>query len=252
MKKKFALLSLFALLFFSVFAHAATLPCHDAANANTFGLPCVFYGGDVDTMGNFGVLANETDAIVNGSPYGAATFQNFEWGGGQIAGLFTNNFSNLTPTSAYYEIRQYMSEGNGGTLIDSGTIGGSNFAQNPTGRSGLVGNEYTDAVRFSPINLPAGMYWFAVVPEDLLTQNGGSFEGDTLGLNSIGTQSSNLQFFNSPFFGKNYENANDFGSFPTFSSGVLGPGVVPEPPSMIMLGSGLLGVVAYGRRRLGL
>ena len=83
-----------------------------------------FYGGDLDPNDpNVNGLANENDAIVGGNPYGAATYQNFVVSGTPITvgGLFTNNLSRLTPTAGYWEIRSGVSEGNGGTLIASGT-----------------------------------------------------------------------------------------------------------------------------------
>ena len=42
-------------------------------------------------------LANETDAIVGGSPYGAATFDNFTVSGStwHVTGLFTNNLTRV-------------------------------------------------------------------------------------------------------------------------------------------------------------
>ncbi len=65
-------------------------------------------------------------------------------------------------------------------------------------------------------------------------------------MNSVGTQTSNQQFFNSAFFGANFTNANNEGTFQTFSQG-LG---TPEPSSFIMLGSGLVAVASVVRRRL--
>jgi len=246
--KKLALLSI-ALLCLGAFASAATLPCNGGAgSAGTFNLGCAFYGGDLDLNDpNQNGLANEQDAVVNGNPYGAATFQNFTWGGGAIGGLFTNNLSTLAPASGYWEIRTGVSEGNGGSLVASGTATGANFLQTATGRSDFGYTEYTDAVQASA-NLAAGTYWFAVVPVDP-NNAGRSFNSNanTL-LNGIGTQTSGQQFFNSAFFGANYTNANNEGVFNTFSSGVLQG--VPEPSSLIMLGSGLVAAAGVVRRRL--
>jgi len=228
--KKLALLSLFALLFHTTFANAATL----------------FYGGDFDPNNpNANGLANENDGIVGGSPYGAATYQNFQAGSWTVTGLFTNNLSTNTPTGGYWEIRSGVSEGNGGTLVASGT---GAITNTPTGRSGFGYTEYHNEVDGLNVSLSAGTYWLAVVPQ-AVGQGGRDFNSNTFGLNAIGTQTNNQQFFNSSFFGANYTNANNEGVFQTFSSGVVGSSV-PEPSSMIMLGSGLLAAAGVVRRRL--
>jgi hypothetical protein len=235
--KIIAPLSLFIVLFIGTVANAQ---CPSG---------CLFYGGDFDPNNpNSNGLANETDLIVGGNPYGAATYQNFvnsqTW---NVTGLFTNNLSTLTPSSGYWEVRSGMSEGNGGTLIASGTGSGGNFSQTPTGRSGFGYTEYADLVTGLSVNLPAGMYWLAMVPT-CPTCNGRSFNSNSLeGLNAVGTQISNDQFWNASLFGE-FTNADNLGVFPTFSSGVIGT-TVPEPSSILMPGSGLLGVVGVVRRR---
>ncbi len=237
-----------ALLLFTLFIFAAAaMPLH--ADCNTCG-GIIFYGGDFDpNNGNADGLANENDAIIGGTPYGAATYQNFTMNTADgIAALFTNNLSGLNPSSGYWEIRSGLSEGNGGTLIASGTESGDNFTHTPTGRSGFGYTEYTDQIQNLWINLPAGTYWFAVVPNDPSNANR-SFNSNTFGLNAIGSQTSNLQYFSAPAFGANFTNANNEGPFPIFSSGVWDVWL-PEPSSFILLGTGLLGAVATYRRRL--
>jgi hypothetical protein len=192
-----------------------------------------FYGGDLDLNDpNQNGLANENDAIVGApicatakcyanNPYGAATYQNFTAGSSVfVTGLFTNNLSQLTPTSGYWEIRSGVSEGNGGTLVASGSGAVTNA---PTGRSDFGFVEYHNEVDGLNVSLNSGTYWFAVVPV-CTTCAGRSFNSDTDGLNSIGTQTSGQQYFNSAFFSANFTNANNEGVFNRFSSGVLAGG----------------------------
>jgi len=238
--KKFTLVSLFAVLFLATVAGAQCIA------------PCIFYSGDFDVNNpNANGLSNENDAIVGGDPYGAATYQNFKVDAtsANITGLYTNNLSQLTPTSGYWELRSGISEGNGGILIASGTATGGNFSQTPTGRSGFGYTEYTYLASGLDITLPYGTYWLAVVPQDVSNGNR-SFNSNTFGLNQVGESTPDLQFFNSEFFGATFTNANNEGVFPAFSAGVVGTEVAPEPSSMIMLGSGLLAAIGVVRRRL--
>jgi hypothetical protein len=233
--KKLALVSLFTLLFFNISAYAANL---------------YFYGGDWEPSDpNADGLLNENNAIWGGAPYGAATYQNFVAGTAiTVTGLFTNNASDYTPTSGYWEIRSGVSEGNGGTLIASGT---GNVTNTPTGRSGFGLDEYNNTVAGLNVSLSANTYWFAVVPT-CTTCVGGSYNTNSLhAVNAVGTQISGQQYWNFPYFGTNFMNANLAAPdhYPSFSSGVYAY-VTPEPSSFVMLGSGLLAAVGVVRRRM--
>jgi hypothetical protein len=236
---KFTLLSLFVVLCLATFASAQCVA------------PCLFYGGDFNPYNpNANGLPNETDNIVGGNPYGAATYENFTndqvW---NVTGLYTNNLSMLSPASGYWEIRRGVSEGHGGTLVASGTASGGNFSQTATGRSGFGYTEYTDLASGLNINLASGIYWFTVVPQDP-GDNERSFLSNTFGINQIGSNYLNEQFWNSAFFGANYTNANNEIVAQAFSAGVVGTAIVPEPSSLIMLGSGLVAAAGMVRRRL--
>jgi hypothetical protein len=95
--------------------------------------------------------------------------------------------------------------------------------------------------------LSSGTYWFAVVPV-CTTCAGRSFNSNSFGSNSVGASVPDQEYFNSAFFGANFTNADTEGVFPTFSSGVA-VDLVPEPSSLILLGSGLLGTAFATWRR---
>jgi hypothetical protein len=230
--KKIAL-SLFTLFLFTVAAHADNL---------------YFYGGDWEPNDpNADGLDNTTNALLGGDPYGSAIYQNFVAGAPiNVTGLFTNNAIDYIPASGYWEIRAGVSEGNGGTLIASGS---GSITNNPTGRSGFGFDEYTNAVSGLKISLNAGTYWFAVVPV-CTTCEGHSYNTNSLhAVNAVGTQISDQVYWNSSSDGKNFWNADQYGAFPSMSSGVYAD-VTPEPSSMTMLGTGLIGCLSALRRKV--
>jgi hypothetical protein len=204
----------------------------------------LFYGGDFNPRFWYAdSLSNENDTAVHGDPYGSAVYQNFVVPAGQrwnVTALFSNDIMTLTPSFAYWEIRTGVSEGNAGTLLSSGA--GSDSYH----RKGDFA-EYANTVSGLNLMLGGGTYWFAVVPE-APGQQGTSANTNTYGQNSIGTQITDQQYFNSPFYGYNFTDAGDLGYFPIFSSGVTGT-VVPEPSSMVTMATGVIAAVLGIRRR---
>lgn len=247
-------LSLITLLFFAVLAHAQCGP------------NCLFYGGDLDLNSpNQDGLSNELDIPVPNAPaatpYGGATFQNFIAGGlgVKISGLFTNNLSDLNPTSAYWQIRSGVSLHTPGKLEASGfgTVGLGTFTHTPTGRSDFGYVEYHDGVSGLNITLNPGQYWFSVVPQAPYTV-GRSFNSNSDGLNAVGNQTLNQQYFDSVYFHANFDDPSGYGGgvYPAFSSGVYGlqlaaeSSQAPEPSSLMMLASGVVSVAGLLRRKL--
>lgn len=203
----------------------------------------LFYGGDFNPSFWYAdSLSNENDAAVHGDPYGSAVYQNFVIPAGQswnVTALFSNDIMTLAPTSAYWEIRTGVSEGNGGTLVSSGAGSDSYFLKGAYG-------EYTNTVNGLNLTLAAGIYWFTVVPE-APGQQGRSSNTNTFGQNSVGTQVPDEQYLNSAFYGYNFTNADNLSIFPRFSSGVIGT-AVPEPSSLGLIASGLITAAGFARR----
>jgi len=160
--------------------------------------------------------------------------------------------SDQHPTSAYYEIRSGVTEGDGGTPIIAGfgSIAAGTFTWTPTGRNLLHHyDEFTAHITGLNLVLPAGMYWEAVVPQ-ATNEFGRSGNSNTFFRpNSVGMQISDQQYLDSPFFGADFTNADNIGAFPTFSSGVDGIDT-PEPSSFILLVSGVLGIAGMLGRKL--
>jgi hypothetical protein len=144
----------------------------------------------------------------------------------------------LNVTSAHWEIRTGVSAGNGGTLLFSGD---TTPTVTPTGRADFGYYEYNVDVAVS-FDLAPGNYWMSVVP--VSADLGRSYNSNTFGLNAVGTHTLNADFFDSINFGASFGNANNWGSFSTFSSGVIGS--VPEPLSLSIFG---IGLAAFGALR---
>ena len=199
----------------------------------------LFYSGDFDpTNANANGLSNEVDSTIT---TGAATYTPFIVSGSSwtVTGLFTDNLMSLSPapTSADWEIRSGVSEGNGGIVVASGS---GTPTITDTGISGFGMEDYEVEITGLNIILGPGEYWLSVVP-DAPDSSGRSFNANTFGLNSIGIGDLNNAYFNSVFFGANFTNANNEGVFPAFSAGVEGStAAAPEPGTFLLLGAGLL------------
>ena len=182
--------------------------------------PCLYYSGDFDPNdANANGLANEDDAIVNDAHVYTPVTPDGTW---HATGLFINTLSGLTPTSATWEIRTGVSEGNGGSVVASGS---GAVTQTATGRSDFGFTEYTDSVSVS-VTLNAGTtYWINVTPVCVACSNR-AFESDVppgTAANHVGP--ANIvddSFFNSTFFGANFTSTENEGTFQLFSFGVVG------------------------------
>ncbi|HEX3878446.1 MAG TPA: hypothetical protein VHW24_15760, partial [Bryobacteraceae bacterium] len=125
-------------------------------------------------------------------------------GGATVTGVFSNDalgsVMNLAEIgTAFWEIRSGVSDGNGGTLVASGT-GAANV-----GSSGvsILGNPiYQIGVNGLNVSLTPGTYWLAVAP-DVTTSGISTFIATTAGAGGVGTpqaQNGN-SFINSDLLG---------------------------------------------------
>ncbi|HVU33824.1 MAG TPA: hypothetical protein VHE61_10345 [Opitutaceae bacterium] len=131
-----------------------------------------------------------------------------------------------TPGSAEWQIRSGMSQGNGGSVLFSGTGSVSN--------SGYLGHDLM-SVNVGSVFLNPGTYWLEVAGGAVTTSNGA---------NSIGSTGSTLR--NWPQSSQNYIDLSYYGAA---SEGVTGKvGRVPDSGGFISLLLGL-GTVALLRRR---
>jgi hypothetical protein len=199
--------------------------------------PCLFYGGDLDTSSpNAAGLSDENTLLVLGS----STYGNFNVASGQtvtVTGVLFNvqADANFDPVTGTYDIRQGVSEGNGGTDIASGS---GNIAVVATGRNFLGLNEYSIAIQLSsPLTLGPGNYWFNVTPTCTNGSQDGSCSSGRMYVSNVTDRANNLRgldqgnqqaYLNSAYFGLTFANwcDSEFGlnsrQCNSLSFGVLG------------------------------
>lgn len=175
--------------------------------------PCLFYGGDVyQNDPNSAAFADEDTLLVSDtSTYGSVIIPAGK--SATIEGLFfqmSSGDAEFDAKTASYDIREGVSEGNGGTSLASGS-GPAHVALYGRGQF----PDYTVAVAVNPpLTLGAGQYWFNVTPQ--CTNSGDSncssiaffVYNTTQETNNVrgNAQPAGQIFFNSTFFGYNWAN----------------------------------------------
>jgi hypothetical protein len=218
----------------------------------------LWYNGDFDGR-NGG--ANQDGGQLGAGEY-SHIYDNFTGpGSGQtwnVTGLFSDNLMaaglNTAITSASWDIRTGVSEGNGGTVVASGTNAAVVTA---TGRSGFGLLEYQVTVSGLSLSLPAlgsGFYFLNVSPIVPANVTGQSFQSTTSGANAVGTPPGNdgNSWWNSNLFGVNFTSTTAIFGSGTWdvSGGVIGT-VVPEPATWALLTCGVGALLIAARRRRG-
>ena len=205
----------------------------------------LWYNGDFNGVNG---LANERNTVVSQ----AAVYENFIVPTGQmwnITSVFSDNLANTTIGAADWEIRSGVAEGNGGTLLGSGSNAAATVSL--TGRSGFGFLEYMVQVNGLNLTLGPGTYWLNVTA----VGNGGgrSFNSTTSGAHCVGTPCGNDQnaFFNSTFFGTYFTSTANESQPYDYSNGVIGT-VVPEPATVALLTCGVGALLIALRRRRGI
>jgi hypothetical protein len=208
---------------------------HQSRTPPKYCKPCLFYAGDWDSdASDANGLSNEVDLIVS---TGAAVYTPFIVPKGKtwtVTGLFTNNFMlymGLDPRTIPYEIRKGIPKagGNGGKLVCHGKKPAS-LTQLPQNWYGL--SIYATKVEnIQGCRLHSGKYWMSVVPYCTNVNDGACTNGyraflsndDGAMNNRYGPiEPANNSFFNSEFYGANWQPSSEQQSSSRFSVGVEG------------------------------
>lgn len=202
---------------------------------------CLFYGGDTNpsSAADNGFANENTLLVPDTTTWGAFTVPAGQtW---TVDGLFINTiadgYNGLDPSTSSWTIATGVSEGDGGSIVASGTstAGGTSF--NPTGRLPFGFTEYTLKVKVSPpVVLSAGTYWTTIVPQCTDSGNGDCsiaqyYFDDTFGLNRYGPlEPAGVAVFNSTYFGFDYANLCEVSSTgcEALSFGVIGTGTTGD------------------------
>jgi len=199
-------------------------------------------------------VSNQISPALNARAYDDFVVSASGW---TINTLYSNNIVyNSTITEAYWEIRRGMSDGNGGTLLFSGTSSASVVATGRISNPNDNNPEMTVAVDVTGLNLSlaAGTYWLSVTPI-ISDDNGWAANTITIGLNAFGMYPGNngngFACYVDAITNQKYRDGDYVFGWPVdYSMGIEGTvgSSVPIPASILLLASALLRLGAHGFR----
>ena len=203
----------------------------------------VWFNGRFDNVNG---LASERNTQVSD----ARTYEDFSLPSGynQVTGLLGQFYltSDLVGRPVYWEIRQGVAPGTGGTLIAAGTQSGATYT--------FLGSDFDldiYEIRMkldTPVTLASNtVYWMTMAPVG--NGSGRAFVCTTNGAGAIGSPIGGSDgLFDSTYFNVSWgAAANIVGAGEAnFAYGVQ---AIPEPASMLALGAGLAGLLGLRRRR---
>ena len=159
----------------------------------------LWYNGDFDFVDG---LANEQDTFAQGYSHIYDDFNVPDSDGWNVTSVFSHDLISTSVIGATWEIRSGVSNGNGGTVVASGTT--VTPVITPTGNNAFGFDEFQVEVTGLNVNLDGNgaTYFLNVTPIGSL-DGGRSFDSTTSGANCIGTPCGNNSnsFWDSDLFG---------------------------------------------------
>ena len=204
----------------------------------------VWFNGSFDNRNG---LASERNTVVSD----ARTYEDFSLPSGYnvVTGLLGQFYltSDLVGRPVYWEIRQGVAPGAGGTLIAAGTQFGATYTAIGSG-FGLTVYEIRMKLDTPVTLVPNTVYWMTMAPVG--NGSGRAFVATTSGTGAIGTPTGgNNAIFDSLQFNANLlPVAGNIFSDATLANFAYGVQAIPEPASMLALGAGLAGLLGLRRR----
>jgi len=178
----------------------------------------------------------------------ARVYDNFiaSGSGWVVTSLFGEFLTDFQANQAYWEIRSGISDGLEGSLLHYG-VGNVTGITDLGDAFGFAHLQYRIG-GFSAFELPPGEYWLTIAPVG--EGFGRAFVATTSGNGALHALGDQRSFWDSQDFGKSFvEAAEELEAFSDFSYGIEGFSSVPEPSSIILVGTGLVVMVIGVHRK---